>query len=337
MLSGWGSSASSRAPTLSRRAGADRDTAYAYNVISRIPPGEMNSVAEVLGVKSYMLEQFYENKGDLSKMLPQDRDRFMSAITDLSAMLKMPDGATREEWSLAKSTYSDMNERLEQMYGADILDKINRMYELNGDDKQKYLSANPDVEQALQSKNEMIINTPILSAYYGGLDVVERYYNNQVRDTLEKEFGNDIYDKWEQYQYLQDNLQKADAKRFYAENNLKAYVDRRNELYDETDKLIIAAASQVPEGRGYTIRPDFQSQSGYQEDVLNYAQTDQQSQMAQDIWNELTPAVQTLIEESLATGEDPPYQVMRQIERIADKYGISQYDAMRLLGVEMQP
>jgi len=322
---------------LSRRAGADRDTAYAYNVISRIPPGEMGSVAEVLGVKPYMLEQFYDNKGDLSKMTPQDRDRFMAAVIDLSAMLKMPDGATREEWNLAKQNYSNMNERLEQMYGPDILDKINTMYELNGDDKQKYLSANPDVEQALQFKNEMIIRTPILAAYYGGLEVVERYYNNQVRDTLEQEFGKDIYDKYEQYQFLQDNLQKADAKRFYRENNLDAFVDRRNELYDEADKLIIASASQIPEGRGYTIRPDFQTQSGYQEEAFDYTQTDQQAEMARAIWNDLTPAVRELVQESIQTGEDPPYQVMRQIERIADRYGISQYEAMRLLGVEMQP
>ena len=320
---------------LSRRAGSDRDTAYAYNVISRIPPGEMSDVAEVLGVKQYMLEQFYENKGDLTKMLPQDRDRFMAAIIDLSVMLKVPDGATREEWNLAKSTYADVNQQLEKLYGSEILDKINKMYELEGDAKNKYLDANPEVQQALQTKNELIINTPILSAYYGGLEVVERYYNNQVYDTLEREFGKDISDKYEQYQFLLDNLQKSEAKQFYAENNLKAYVERRKELYDEADKLIIAAASQIPEGKSYTIRPDFQSQSGYQGDALSYATTNQQAEMAQNIWNDMTPAVQQLVQESIQTGDDPPYQVMRQIERIADRYGISQYEAMRLLGVEV--
>ena len=164
---------------------------------------------------------------------------------------------------------------------------------------------------------------------------MERYYNNQVYDTLEQEFGEDIDDKYEQYQFLLDNLQKAEAKQFFAANNLKAYVDRRNELYDEADKLIIAAASQIPEGKSYTIRPDFQAQGGYQEEALSYATTDQQAQLAENIWNDLTPAVQELVQESIQTGDDPPYQVMRQIERIADRYGISQYEAMRLLGVEV--
>ena len=320
---------------ISRKTGDEQTTALAYNALSRIPPGEMSGMVETLGIKPYMIEAFYDNKGDLSSLTPQDRARFESAIIDLSAMFKMPDGATREEWNLAKSTYADVNQQLEKLYGDEILEKINKMYELEGDAKDNYLDANPEVQQALQTKNELIVNTPILSAYYGGLEVVERYYNNQVYDTLEQEFGEDIDDKYEQYQFLLDNLQKAEAKQFFAANNLKAYVDRRNELYDEADKLIIAAASQIPEGKSYTIRPDFQAQGGYQEEALSYATTDQQAQLAENIWNDLTPAVQELVQESIQTGDDPPYQVMRQIERIADRYGISQYEAMRLLGVEV--
>jgi len=196
------------------------------------------------------------------------------------------------------------------------------------------MQAFPEVEQALERQNAYIVKAPSLSAYYGGLETVERYYTTQVYTQLDQEFGQDIDDKVQTYNLLMDNLQEDEAKKFYKEQNLKAYFDRRKELLQEIDDDIINAASQIPEGKSYQIRPEFQTQSGYQEEAFQYATTDQQAQTAQQIWAEISPAAQTLIQESLQTGEELPSSVKRQLKYIAEKYGLSEYEALRLLGVE---
>ncbi len=320
---------------LGRKTGEEQRSAFAYNVLSRIPPGELTPMVERLGLKPYMVEAFYDNKGDLSSLTPQDRARFEAAMVDLAVMLKLPDGATKEEWNAARATYSEMKSQMEDEFGSDIFDKINDFYNLEDSDaKDRFMQAFPEVEQALERQNAYIVQTPILSAYYGGLETVERYYTTQVYNQLEQEFGQDIDDKVQTYNLLMDNLQEKEAKQFYKANNLKAYFDRRKELLQDIDDDIINTASQIPEGQGYQIRPEFQAQGGYQEEALQYATTNQQAETAQQIWNEISPAAQTLIQESLQTGEELPSAVKRQLTYIAEKYGLSQYEALRLLGVE---
>jgi len=320
---------------LGRKTGDEQREAFAYNVLSRVPPGELTPALERLGVKDYMIEAFYDNKGDISSLTPQDQARFEAAMVDLAAMLKIPSNATKQEWNAARATYSEMKSEIESEFGDDIFQKIDKFYNIeDSDEKSRYVEAYPEVEQALSRQNEYIVKTPILSAYYGGLEVVERYYTTQVYNQLEQEFGKEIEDAVEQYNFLRENLQDKEAKKFYNANNLKAYYDRRKELLAEIDAKIINAASQIPEGQGYEIRPEFQAQSGYQEDAYQGATVDQQAQMAQEIWGQLSPAVQALLTESFQTGEPVPAAVTRQVKYIADKYGMSEYEAMRLLGVE---
>jgi hypothetical protein len=319
---------------LGRKTGEAQTTALAYNVLSRIPPGELSDIAEYVGMEAYMIEAFYENKGDISSLTAQDQARFKAAIADLSAILKMPDGATRQEWALAKSTYADMNTRLKDEFGADIQDKISRFYDLRDDERDLYLDAYPEVEQALQRQNQYIVETPILSAYYGGLSAVERYYSNQMYNQLEDEFGADIQDKMEQYYLLKDNLQTSEAKAFYKTNNLKAYEKRKKELQAIADEMIVNAVKNLPERREYEVRPEFQPQGGIQEQTYEYATVDEQAQIAQSIWDELSPAAQTLLQESYETDEVVPSEVKRMVGYIAERYGLTQAEALRLLEIE---
>ena len=164
--------------------------------------------------------------------------------------------------------------------------------------------------------------------------MVERYYTTKVYNQLEQEFGSDIDNIVENYYYMMDNLQDKEAKQFYKANNLKAYFDRRKELLTGVNDDIINAAQSIPDGKDYEIRPEFQPQGGYQEDALSYATTDQQSQMAQNIFTQLSPAVQSLLQESFQTGEPVPSAVLRQVKFIANKYGLSEYEAMRIMGIE---
>lgn len=319
---------------LSRRAGDGRDAAYAYNIISRLPPGMSKEMLEMAGIDPRTAEKFYESGGKLESMPETERQRFLAGIMDMAAVLKMPDGATRQEWTLAKQTYAKMNEQLAQTFGEDIQDKISAFYELDSVKRDAYLEAFPEVKQAMEAQTAYIANTPILSTYYGGLEITTRFYENQMYDQLEQEFGLDIQEKMEQYYALKDNLQNAEAKAFYNANNLRAYEARKKELRIEVEKQIMAAANQIPEAEGYGVRPEFSPEYGIQEDLYQLATTDQQAQTAQEIFNQLSPAVQTLLQESLQSGEQVPSAVLRQIKFIANKYGLSEYEAMRIMRIE---
>ena len=319
---------------LSRRAGDGRDAAYAYNVISRLPPGMSKEMLEMAGIDPRTAEKFYESGGKLDSMPETERQRFLAGIMDMAALLKMPNDATRQEWTLAKQTYSKMNELLAQKYGEDIQDKISAYYDLDTNKQKAYLEAYPEVKEAMDAQTAYIANTPILSSYYGGLQITTRFYENQMYDQLEQEFGADIQEKMEQYYFLKDNLQNAEAKAFYNANNLKAYETRKKALRVEYEKQIMAAASQIPEAEGYGVRPEFSPETGIQEDMYQLATTDQQAEMAQNIFTQLSPAVQNLLQESFQTGEPVPSAVLRQVKFIANKYGLSEYEAMRIMGIE---
>lgn len=321
---------------IGRKAGEESDTAYAYNVLNRIPPGETTDIAKFVNIEPYMLEQFYDNKGDMTKMLPQDKARFMAAMVDMSAMLKMPTGATKQEWNSAKETYASMNDELKKSYGENILEMMDTYLspDMTSEEKSLYLEANPDVQKALQDRDAYIVSTPILSAYYASLSTVTRFYDNKAYAQLEKEYGQDIRQVEELYYFYKDSMMTKEAKAVYKENNLKAYFKRKKELLAESATNVIGSADQIPDGKSYEIRPEFQAKSDIQQDTLGYISTDQQSQIAEQLWSELTPAAQELIQEYFATGEELPYSVKNKIDYIAGKYGLSEREAMILLGVE---
>lgn len=319
---------------IGKRAGEDRDTAFAYNVLSRVPPGETSDIAAFVRIEPYMLQSFYDNKGDMSKMLPQDRDRFMAAMTDLAAMMKMPEKATKQEWTQAKKTYSLMQNELKKAYGDDILDKINRFYELTDDQRKEYVSVFPQVSQAMSDQTAYVAGTPILAAYYGSIDTVSRYYNNKMNIELEKQYGKDIFDKVDHYYYLMDNDLTTEAKVFKAQNNLAVFFKQQEKLQQEANQYAVEAASNIPEGKDYAIRPDFRPQSGIQQGAKDYATTDQQAVYAQEIWAQLSPATQQYIQ-TYYDGTPLPYSVGKRLEYLGRRYNLSKQEVVRLLGLEV--
>lgn len=321
---------------IGRKAGEDRDTAFAYNVLGRIPPGEMTDIAKFIHVEPYMLESFYSNKGDLSKMLPQDRDRFMAAIVDLSAMLKMPDGATKQEWTAARNAYADMQTQLKKTYGDRILDQMNQYFDpsMSESDKKDYLATFPDVADALDAQTAYLTNTPILSAYYGGIDTVARYYSNQMYIQLEKEYGKDILVKVDYYYWLSDNGQTKEASAYKKQMGLTAYFARKDALQKQVNLAAINAAQFIPEGRDYAIRPDFLPKSEIQGGAYNYATTDQQQVTASQIWSELSEPMIQLIQEYFDSDKPLPYIVGKRLEYLGDQYNLSKQEVLRLLGLE---
>jgi len=135
--------------------------------------------------------------------------------------------------------------------GDDIWEKVDVYFALKGDtpeskeEAEKYLRDHPEVETVLNWKAEAVLRTPLLSSYYGGIDKIESYWKGVMWEELGNEFGDDIWDKWDQY-YLLD----GDARREYyrAHPELGAYTDARNKWYDIINEHIISFGSRLQEG-----------------------------------------------------------------------------------------
>jgi hypothetical protein len=318
---------------VSRKAGDEQDTALTYNVISRIPPGQMGDITQVVGLQPYMLDAFFEAKGDFNKMglNEQDKQRFMAGIIDLSAMLAMPNGATREEWGAAKSEYSDLTAEMKKRFGEDISARIGEFFDTEESQREEFLEMNPDVQAAMDFRNQFIVETPILAAYYGGIETVERYYNSQVYNTLDNEFG----DMTEAIQTYEEMLliNPKEAKKFKAKN-LQAYYDRRSELFAEADKQIIGVAPNIPSAMPYTIRPEFLPESGYQEDALGATQ---QEEIGWEQWQELlSPALEEMVVDHIQNGTELKYSATQQLNNIANDIGMTQYEMIRRMTISLQ-
>jgi len=320
---------------IGRKAGEDRDTAFNYNVLSRIPPGQLSDIADFVGIKPYMIEDFYANKGDMSTWTESDKLRFNAAMLDLSAMLTMPDNATRQEWTTAKSEYKDMQEGLKDTFGENILDQINTYFDLTDGEKEDYLTIFPQVEYALKMQTAYIATNPILSPYYNSLNTVNRYETNKMYDQLEREFGSGITDKADQYYYLKDEGREDDAKALYQQEGLKAYFKRKIQLQQEVNIRVANSVSMLPDNGEFGIRPEFQPQSGIQTDALNYATgPSQETQIATDVWGQLSQPYQNLIRDYY-NGADLPYSVEKRLDYLGRDYGMSKEELLRILGAEV--
>lgn len=303
---------------LSRRAGVGRQEAYAYNVISRIPPGMTSDIYKLIGVDPETAQKFYDSGGKLEGMSETEKQRFLAAMTDAGAILAIPSNSTRQEWTDAKNGYKDMQEQLKNLYGEEVLDLINTYYAIDNIQKaREFLELNPEVGEALEMQNQLIMNTPILMKYYGGIDTLERYYKGEMYDQLEEKFGDDIVDIESQYYNI---LDAGMRKVFLAQNpQLKSYWKEKDKIESENFRKIIDFGRHLPSVEIETRNqaPD----SPQQEALLNFANTQQRT--FQDWQQELGQPITDLIAESWNSGEDVPRIVVDRLDYLSWQYGFN--------------
>lgn len=320
---------------ISRKPDDQRDGAFAYSVMSRVPPGQKTDMMKMLGIDD-LQTKFYESKGDLTGWSQPDKDRFMAAIADMGAVLAVPDSATQGEYYKASDSYSAMNNATIKQFGKSILDKIDMFYQLEDDKKDVYVQLNPDVQAALTFKNEYILTDPILNKYYGGIALLEQYYISQLYDTLRKEYGDDIQAKWAEYDVLQ--LQSPTQARAYkkAHPELDAYTERKGVLRDNMTKIIIELGANFPEAPQVPIRTDITNPSDRQQSIV--AGTQPQPVMTWQDWQMLlNEPLQALILDYLLEGKELPYSANYQLNYIATGVGLSGSDeALQAIGIAIQ-
>ncbi len=308
---------------LSRKAGPDRDRAYAYNVLSRIPPGQASEIYKSVGISPELAQQFYDSKGDIKGWSQSDKDSFMAKMIDLGAMLAIPEYATRQEWGNARTEYKNVQESMKSRFGSDVLDKIEEYYSIDNTDQRKnFLELNPNVQMAMDYQTQATVNNPDLYSFYGGIQTLEKYWKGKVYDQLEEKYGADIQDKVQEYNTLK-LVNPAQAKTYYRQHSeIKAYNKEKSELMDEALKKIVEFAQRLPEEEKPALTGNEPNSVG-QENLYQYAT--QTAPTFQEFQQSL-PIESQLIQEYWTSGEDIPYEVKKSLDYKAQRLGYQDGD-----------
>jgi hypothetical protein len=309
---------------MSRKPDIQRDSALAYETMSRIPPGQKSEMAKLVGIDDLMTP-FYDSKGDLSKMAPTDQKRFMSGVMDMAAVLKIPDDATAAEYTQATNAYGDMTAAIAKRFGSNITAETNSYYsQPNSQTKSTYILQHPEVQQAIDFKQQLVLSNPLLNKYYGGISTLEQFYTNQMYDTLDKKYPN-AAQEWSVY----DALDTKDAAAYKKSHpDMVSYNALKQTLSDNMTRAIAGLSSLIPDTPQAAIRTDIGTPTARQQEIVN-------SQQAQPTttWPEyqqmLGGPLSQLIVDYFTDGKPLSYAANTQMDYYAQKLGA--YDGRELL------
>lgn len=320
---------------LARQSGPEQDKGLAYNVLGRIPPGQMSDIAQAIGVDERLLSSFYDSKGHLEDWAETDRQRFMAAIVDLSLLLELPSGANRQEWSFARTQYSAMQSEAELIFGKENLQLLDIYFARKAVDSElgnAFIEQNPVIGEILDWQTGIKYNDPILFKYYGGIDLAERYWKGQMYQEIEQEIG-DMSPKWDEYFRLKDVAEESGSKEDKAAVGAyyKAHpeFDRYFEIKEKWEKIIeqkMTVIGSKIQDVSPALRPDFEAA------MASYSQQDYIEQYAPDVlpiptkeeWKQLFTTTQwNLIEDQIIRDENMPSWLEGDIEQIAEANGMT--------------
>lgn len=322
---------------LSRKGGEFRDSAYAYNVLGRIQPGQADDLLGIVGITQDDISKFYDSKGwtaEGTKLTDTERARFMAAITDLAAIYKMPAYATKQEWNQARDAYGEMYEGAKTEFGDDIWDKVSVYYDKLDESKQAgadYAEKFPEVYDALNYKKQTIAFDPMLYKYYGSIETIDSYWDGVVRQKLYDEFGEDIAQKWDQYYTLKLTDSKAASQYMKAHPELKQYSARKTELSTQANQQFVNMAQYLPDRPQVDIREDFVPESPAQQ-LLADAVNPPSDIPTWSQWQEvLNDPMQEYVIQYWQTGEMPAV-ARSELEYLT---GMDFNQAIRLVGLSL--
>ena len=327
---------------LSRKGGLARDRGYAYNVLGRIPPGQKNQIAAAVGLDPELISQFYDQKGRLEDWAPTDRERFMAAIVDIGALINIPDDATKAEWGEASSRYKTLAPRLEDQFGTEITDLIDRYFAFGEDfdGKDSFITEHPEVERALQLQDAMIINDPLLSKYYLSLKDIERYYNGNMWNAIEQQLGADIWDKWDAYNEAK-LIGKADAKAYWKDHpELEEYISMKADYKAIVAKEILDVQDLLQEQPLPFLRPGVSPESLGQRGLAESLKAAEDQGVYGYSWIDwsdlMSPSLSNLVLDDVFTEEPLPEAAASQVEYIANGLGIDFDTMMELMRLSIE-
>jgi hypothetical protein len=325
---------------LSRRDDVERDAGLAYMVMQRIPPGQSSDIAEAAGVSPALLDKFYADKGQIDKWAPADRQRFMSAVLNIAAVLEIPSDMTRGEWTDAKNAYSRMSTDAKKQFGDDILDMVDGYYQAKTksyDAADAYLERHPEVEQYMNWKAERVMGSPLLSAYYGGADMVESYHRSKMYADIEKQLGTEIFDTIDEYNDLKTFGDPKEVKAFYRQHKreISKYYDLKDAWTIQINQQVAQLSAHLPEGENSGIREDIDTTSPGAMGLANELQPAYQPSY-EDFAAQIPDRLLNLVQDYMYNGEPLQESARKQLERLAREMGYnSSDDLLQAIGTSL--
>jgi hypothetical protein len=320
---------------LAKRGGDSRDAAYAYNVVGRLPPGEVYKLLPAVGIDQSMLNRFYQDKGDFSKWLPSDKNKFMSAILDMGATFSIPDGATKQEWDAARAMSAKVDAEVAKVYGADTQNVVSAYFDLvdtNKDKAAEFKMMHPEIDGSLQMRREMIVSNPYLYKYYGSIDTITGYFDGKVRAYLADKYGQDIGDKSAAYF---DYAPGAERKQYlYQHPELQKYWTEKRTLDAQSSQAMIDFGKTLQENAPAAVRPDAALANKSQNDLTGVNQ-----QQQEPTWDEvvskykISPWLQQQIISNVQNGTPLTKAGSTEITYIENKYNI--YHLLERAGIAL--
>ena len=312
---------------LARKGSIERDRSYSYSVLSRIPPAQLDDVADAVSLDRRLIDKFYDEKGKIDQWTESDRMAFMSAMVGIGALLDIPPQATRTEWSAASSAYRTMADAGESLFGESIWDEVDLFYQQ--DNKDVWLQSHPQVQAVLDWKAQYVLASPLLSAYYGGEEIFYRYYRGQMLKDMTNQLGGDILVEMQTYWDLTryGNQEDVNAyKRLHP--NISKYYDIYDKWQVKIDLSINKLLKTLPEGEGIVLRKEKQ-QSIAGQDLLA-------AQQPPLTWNDWKGMLSSSAEDALLAyfknGAPIPYFTEKQLTSIAEDRGTSYGQLLSAIG-----
>jgi diguanylate cyclase (GGDEF)-like protein len=323
---------------ISRMGSTDRDMAYSYNVLSRIPPGQKSQLLQQAGIDQSVLDQFYASKSTdpFSGMTATDKDRFMAGIVDLGAMLKLPSDATQTEWNQAISQYTNFLTQSQAQYGNSVWDEVTEYYALyNPKDSNvadTYLQNHPEVNQAIMAREQFKISNPLVYKYYGSMNTVWSYYSSWVYGELNKKYGADMSQK--ENDYYNEALTNPNAVKT---PEMKAYDKDKIALFDQANKMAVNLVDHMPlNNTGYAVRPDFKPQSVDQMNLRNAALPVNDYPSWTDWQSIMSPSEQNLVMAYFTKNQPLSYSAQSQLTYDMRTFGFTNVNkALEAIGVAL--
>jgi hypothetical protein len=325
---------------LSRRDGTERDAGLAYMVLNRIPPGKSSEFAAAAGIDSALMNKFFDDKGAIEKWSAGDRAKLMSGVLSIAAVLEIPSDMTRGEWTKAKNAYSGLTTEAKGKFGDNILDVADGYYQAKTVSNQKaeaYLDSHPELEQYMNWKAQRIMESPLLSAYYGGASQIEGYYRSQMYGDIEKQLGKEIFDVLDEYNDLKTYGEGNEAKTFYNQHKaeIKKYYELRDDWGMRINQQTAALSAHIPEGEDAGIREDIDSTNlGAQQLAQNLQEPEQPT--FEDFQQQVPERLLNLVTDYFYQSEPLPESARRQLDRVAKEMGF-QYgdDLLQAIGTSL--
>lgn len=318
---------------IGRKGNAGRDIALAYNVLSRIPPGN-SSLIELSGLDMRLVNKFYEDKGQIQDWTESDRNRFLASIMDMNAVLAIPEDATMIEWDQARNEQSLLNQRITELFGEDIDKKIDGYWALWDESPEarentdRYLEQYPEVEAAMEYREMVMANVPesALGTYYSSVEKIERYYKGVMYDQAEIKFGADIFNIQSAY----FNLASSEKRSYRSRNpQLVKYWGWRDDEMQKINATVIDLGSRLGEGQGATFRDDLNAQSLGEVDFYMGLQAEGEDRLTAREWSNLVGAQATdIIFDFVVNGTQITEEEIDFLEEKASAIGMDSVNAL---------